>query len=329
MFVQALANQIEIVIVSIIIPVYNTEPYLPACLDSILSQSFTDFEVLLVDDGSTDGSGAVCEAYAAKDSRIRVFHKENGGVSSARNLGLDHAVGEWVYFADSDDELLPEGLQILVNSISDDVDLVMGGYEKRELDGLLVIHYDGDVHHIKMDKKESFKTLFQKYARYYPYLGWMWLRLFRNSVIKREAIRFDTEIRIKEDTLFTAEYICRSSGNTCFVTDSVYLYKLREDSAMGPWRKSFDYKYLDSLYALVKIKNVVTQFFPPYSESVFIANEGIWARYNDILYKMRMHGVKNEGVTHQMKSIIRKELDIRFFIRKKVRKIKRKWLKIQ
>lgn len=89
--------------ISIIVPVYNTERYLSKCIDSILSQSFTDFELLLINDGSLDYSGAICDQYAANDSRVTVFHKENGGVSSARNLGLDNARGEWVTFVDSDD----------------------------------------------------------------------------------------------------------------------------------------------------------------------------------------------------------------------------------
>ena len=89
-------------LLTIIIPVYNTAPYLPDCLTSILGQTFSDFELLLIDDGSTDGSGTICDEYAKKDHRIRVFHKDNGGVSSARNLGLDNARGEWVYFVDSD-----------------------------------------------------------------------------------------------------------------------------------------------------------------------------------------------------------------------------------
>ena len=88
---------------SVIIPIYNTSAALPRCIDSILCQSFADFELLLVDDGSTDGSGALCDQYATKDSRIRVFHKPWGGTSSARNVGLDHATGEWVTFVDSDD----------------------------------------------------------------------------------------------------------------------------------------------------------------------------------------------------------------------------------
>ena len=89
--------------ISIITPVYNAEKYLRCCIDSIIAQTFTDFELLLIDDGSKDKSGAICDEYAAKDARIRVFHKENGGVSSARNLGLDNAKGEWITFIDSDD----------------------------------------------------------------------------------------------------------------------------------------------------------------------------------------------------------------------------------
>lgn len=93
--------------VSVIVPIYNAEQSLPRCVDSILNQRFTNFELLLVDEGSTDGSGAICDAYAARDSRIRVFHKENGGVGSARrNAGLDKAMGDWVTFVDSDDYVL-------------------------------------------------------------------------------------------------------------------------------------------------------------------------------------------------------------------------------
>lgn len=89
--------------ISVIVPVYNTEKYLGECVQSILNQIFTDFELLLIDDGSTDQSGAICDTYALQDKRVKVFHKENGGVSSARNMGLDEARGEWIVFVDSDD----------------------------------------------------------------------------------------------------------------------------------------------------------------------------------------------------------------------------------
>ena len=90
-------------LISIIVPVYNVENYLPHCLESVLSQTFRDIEILLINDGSTDNSGKICDEYASKDTRIRVFHKEKGGVSSARNMGLDMAIGEWITFVDADD----------------------------------------------------------------------------------------------------------------------------------------------------------------------------------------------------------------------------------
>ena len=92
-------------VLSIIVPVYNVEKYLARCIDSILAQTFTDFELILVDDGSTDNSGEICDEYAGKDPRIIVIHKENGGVSSARNHGLDIARGEYITFVDSDDQI--------------------------------------------------------------------------------------------------------------------------------------------------------------------------------------------------------------------------------
>lgn len=111
--------------ISIIVPVYNVDKYLHKCIDSILAQTFTDFELLLIDDGSKDKSGAICDGYAAKDSRVRVFHKENGGVSSARNLGLDNAEGEWVTFVDSDDWIAAEMYHNMLDKAKDeDADLV-------------------------------------------------------------------------------------------------------------------------------------------------------------------------------------------------------------
>ena len=91
--------------ISVVIPIFNADKYLHRCINSVLSQSYTDFELLLIDDGSTDKSGKICDEYAREDDRVRVFHKENGGVSSARNLGLDNAKGEWVSFVDADDRV--------------------------------------------------------------------------------------------------------------------------------------------------------------------------------------------------------------------------------
>lgn len=111
--------------VSIVVPVYNTAEYLPACLDSILAQTFTDFELLLVDDGSTDDSLQVCETYASRDARVRVFHQQNAGVSAARNHGVEQAQGDWLCYVDSDDTVSPLYLEHLVSLAQGDACLVM------------------------------------------------------------------------------------------------------------------------------------------------------------------------------------------------------------
>ena len=114
--------------VSIIVPVYNVEAFLKECVDSILSQSYADFELILVDDGSTDGSGAICDAYAC-DERVQVVHKANGGLSSARNAGMDRAVGDLFMFVDSDDYILPNALEILFSAQKEtNADVVVADY---------------------------------------------------------------------------------------------------------------------------------------------------------------------------------------------------------
>lgn len=311
-------------LVSIVVPVFNTAPYLPACISSILAQSFTDLELLLVDDGSTDGSGIICDEYAKKDSRIRVFHKENGGVSSARNLGLDHASGEWIYFVDSDDQVLPGGLQTMVDCISDDVDIVLAGYQKYDEDGNVVYEIDDRVICL-MDKRESLSTLYSRHGKYYNYLTYGCIRLLRNKIIQKYNLRFDTEITNKEDTLFLVQYICRSNGITRFTTAPVYRYNLRSDSAMGAWEKGFDYKYIDSLYALIKMRDEIHGIFSPFSEIAFIADEGIWIRYNIILDRMDSLRVHDDSLTAQLYRDVHKVLRLQFFIRKKLRNLKTRY----
>ena len=115
--------------VSIIVPIYNVEKYIHKCIDSILSQTFTDFELILVDDGSPDKCGEICEQYALKDNRIKVVHKENGGLSDARNAGIDVASGKYIYFIDSDDWISPNSIISLLNFAEDNqCEIVQGGF---------------------------------------------------------------------------------------------------------------------------------------------------------------------------------------------------------
>ncbi|MEG0087047.1 MAG: glycosyltransferase, partial [Niameybacter sp.] len=115
---------------SIIVPVYNVEKYLPKCIESILAQSFTDFEVILIDDGATDKSGEICEEYANKDTRIKIIHKENGGLSSARNAGIELSNGNYIGFVDSDDFIHPQMYEILLREArSSNSDVVICRYK--------------------------------------------------------------------------------------------------------------------------------------------------------------------------------------------------------
>ena len=119
-------------LLSIIVPIYNTEKYLEDCLQSILNQTFSDYELILVNDGSTDSSPEICEQYAERDGRIRVIHKENGGVSSARNCGIEIAQGNYIWFVDSDDTIAYDALQVLNEYIREKPDLIVFNSPRQE-----------------------------------------------------------------------------------------------------------------------------------------------------------------------------------------------------
>lgn len=183
--------------ISIIVPVYNTEKYLDRCIQSILAQTYTDFELLLINDGSTDSSGAICDKYAEQDSRVRVFHKENGGVSSARNMGLDNAKGEWVTFVDSDDWVKQDYLYSMISQA--DADLVMSSFDI--IDNVEV--WD-NVIECKLYSQKEIKDFIDKYI-FTANLCSPWCKLFRSSVISN--LRF-INITFAEDTIFVLEYLC-------------------------------------------------------------------------------------------------------------------------
>ena len=208
--------------ISVLIPVYNTEQYLPRCINSVLNQSFADFELLLIDDGSTDGSGEICDAYAEKDNRVVVFHKENGGASSARNVGLDNAKGEWITFVDSDDWIEDE----YFNSVSDaDVDLVArnwfyaDGSTKEWLKP--VIAYEDCFRDFLQNniRSDVFRTVAESF--------------FKRSIINDNRIRFDDKFRLGEDTLFCMDYYayCKSA---MILDGARYIYNRQDE-----WNKKY------------------------------------------------------------------------------------------
>lgn len=319
--------------VSIIIPVYNVSEYLRRGLDSVLSQSFQDFEVILVDDGSTDASGKMCDEYADSDSRIQVIHKENGGVSSARNAGLDCAKGEWVYFMDPDDVLLPDGLRTLVDGICEEVDAVMGGYEEISLAGTLLRSSDAPSEHVILDKSKSLRPLFNPYSADWGYVGHIWLRLFRMEVIRKYHIRFDPTVSIREGTLFVATFLCLSRGTTCFISKPIYRYYHRKMSAVRSLSERFNKKYLTSFDANVKIVRLINETAFIDSEVERCAKEEVMDRYRKTKRMMLKFGSVDEGILRDLRRKCIKELGVPFvagylfsWSRKKIaKKFRKSW----
>ena len=203
--------------ISIIIPIYNAEQYLHRCIDSILAQSYTDFELLLIDDGSKDSSGAICDAYAVKDNRVRVFHKENGGVSSARNLGLDNAQGDYITFCDADDYVDAEWLAAYSEAIASNVDLAIQGYYAIDGDNTVEKNLSpcqGDA----IEAKRQLITSLMSQGMY----GYLWVKLFRRAIIEEHAIRFDAQSTFREDEQFFSK--CLEYTSSFIYTDRVGYY---------------------------------------------------------------------------------------------------------
>ncbi len=242
-------------LISIIIPVYNAEKYLRQCLDSVVAQTYTNWECLLIDDGSKDSSGAICDEYAEKDSRFRVFHKENGGVSSARNLGIEKAKGEFIAFYDSDDTIPFDSLKVLYLSLSNSKrDSVVGNYKKvySEEKKLCSNTFEENSERLV----EDVLKLFFVYPRD-MFQGYLWNRLFYKKVIADNDIRFNESIKYKEDGLFLVSYILKSGKPVVCVPDIVYNYYVRENSAMGILNKSFSKDYFTNLDARLLILNEI------------------------------------------------------------------------
>ncbi len=216
--------------VSVIVPVYKVEPYLRQCVESILAQTYTDFELILVDDGSPDNCGAICDEYAQKDSRVRVVHQKNGGLSAARNAGLDIAKGEYVIFIDSDDYIAPNLVETAMAEMQTGVECVCFNYsvvtESNTKIAEQMILEDIDLRTAEKKERFIYNLLMHR-------IGWeAWNKLFLREAIERNKIRFDPQIKYAEDQLFSVCYfMCATKVKS--VPDSLYFYVKREGSIMS------------------------------------------------------------------------------------------------
>lgn len=246
--------------ISVIIPVYNAEQYLRRCVDSVLAQSYTDFELLLIDDGSRDQSPAICDEYAVADARVQVFHQPNGGVSSARNLGLDHARGQWITFIDSDDFISPNYLSAVNRS---DADLLI--LNKR------VNHIRGGYSEVQCLENYTGQLPLRQYLGENLHLHLLrvpWGKIFKKALFTNHRFRLNQTIG--EDTLLIYQLL-PDVKSIATLTGHIYYWQERDDDIKRkyaiPAKASANYisaiynSYAKLQYENMKLEQFLLHFF--------------------------------------------------------------------
>ena len=228
--------------ISVIVPVYRVEKYLPACIDSILNQTFTDFELILVDDGSPDRCPEICDEVARRDARVRVIHQANAGLSAARNAGIEIAHGEWLGFVDSDDYIAPQFYEKLYQTAQrTDADCVMCSVQNVDESGKLI---DSALMRVA-DEVKTGQEVLQKIGRddVTPYLT-AWNKLYRRKLFN--TLRYPSG-RQNEDVFVFAELFCQVQRAVC-VAEPLYFYRKRIGSIMN---SVVTLRNLDEMWAYV------------------------------------------------------------------------------
>lgn len=231
-------------LVSIVVPVYKVENVLHYCIDSILNQTYKNFELILVDDGSPDNSGKICDEYAKKDNRIKVIHKENGGVSSARNCGIDAAKGKYICFVDSDDYVNKNYLEILIRTKS----------EHPEFDNIwcyfqTVTNYDSTGGNLIVDDNKNIysvkdiMTLHEKWLDAGPVC-----KLYDRKIILENGLTFDSNLSLGEDLIFNFQYLDCTNGKILVIPKKLYSYVQVSDCSLSQ-------KYYLNMFEIYKTIN--------------------------------------------------------------------------
>lgn len=242
--------------VSVVMPCYQSAQTLTKSVRSVQAQTIGDWELIAVDDGSRDDTLNVLNTLAGEDARIRVIHQENGGVSSARNAGMDTAQGEWVFFLDADDLLTPDALETLLHMTSDDLDVVCGAYTMRYVD-------EGNREEVHTCANGDLQTVMESLIRGDSALNSMCARLYRRSVLEAYSIRAPLGVKIGEDVLFNLAFFAKARAYA--MSDRIiYIYEFGGDSAMTRARRDVYLKsqaMLDGITAFIRKQGWQTRMF--------------------------------------------------------------------
>ncbi|MFS0821564.1 glycosyltransferase family 2 protein [Bacillus sp. 1P02SD] len=244
--------------ISIIVPVYNVESFLQECIESILNQEFKDFELILVNDGSTDRSGNICDEYESKDNRVKVIHKENEGQSSARNRGIDAAKGSFIGFVDSDDWVNKQMFKVLYsNAIEQNADIIACNLKIFSKDGTSRLYYDNSSDFL-YDKRSAMEELYKNEKLTFSPC---------NKIYKKELL---TDIRFKEGSILEdmdfAYRIIHQADTIYYSAQALYYYRFNENSTM---RKVFSKKRLDEYEIRKDMYLFYQQHYPHIANEVY------------------------------------------------------------
>lgn len=236
--------------ISIIIPVYNVERYIDQCLNSILSQKYKDFEAILINDGSTDRSGDICEQFAQADNRFKVIHKKNEGVSIARNIGIQQARGKWISFIDSDDWLEDDFLLYLLNMQKENVDLIACSFNKNNQKDSSKLPHKYPEEKIAANEMQ-WKLFYNKENLYY---GYLWNKIFKREIILKNNIKFHEDLFYNEDRVFIFEYslFCK---NVIQINKCLYNYRIHNNSSMSKLLMEINNKTISELKSYCYLLN--------------------------------------------------------------------------
>jgi len=233
-------------LISVIVPIYNTKAYLHRSIESIIAQTHQNLEIILINDGSTDGSGEICNDFAQKDNRVKVIHQENAGVSAARNVGLDIAQGAWIGFVDSDDWIESEMYERLLQSaIENEKQIAVCGFIKHHIDGQTEIRTFNDL----PDSFPSDVALEHVVSGHY-YEGFMVNKLFCNSLFEvGNTLRFEQEFHFCEDLVLVVQLLLNTTEELAYVPESLYHYCTRRNSTTS----TFNVKRLSEISARKRV----------------------------------------------------------------------------
>lgn len=244
--------------ISVIIPVYNAISHLRECLDSLLKQDFDDFEIILIDDGSTDGSCTVCNEYAKNYSKVHSFHIKNSGASYARNYGIAKSKGEWITFVDADDIVSKNYCRSLFEATDLRTDFIIGRILSFKNDIFLDDGYALGNVEFSINKEQLYSSIFDDRKRpdYVPHVSCVAAKLVRRKILEQYNITFDSKLTLYEDAIFNIDIILKSRSVKC-IDDIVYFYRLHSLSSSNSRCSVNQYSYLYRFIVDYDLKNKI------------------------------------------------------------------------